>query len=81
MGVDFVGFRIWSTHRRLKKKTAVKIKRNLKNQIAKVKAGEERKKTPVVNVNWPQAVLSLHYIEEQAQECITMDDANEGEKE
>ena len=43
MGVDFVGFRIWSTHRRLKKKTAVKIKRNLKNQIAKVKAGEERK--------------------------------------
>ena len=45
------------------------------------KAGEERKKTPVVNVNWPQAVLSLHYIEEQAQECITMDDANEGEKE
>ena len=81
MGVDFVGFRIWSTHRRLKKKTAVKIKRNLKNQIAKVKAGEERKKTPVVNVNWPQAVLSLHYIEEQAQECITMEDANEGEKE
>ena len=45
------------------------------------KAGEERKKTPVVNVNWPQAVLSLQYIEEQAQECITMDDANEGEKE
>ena len=44
------------------------------------KAGEERKKTPVVNVNWPQAVLSLHYIEEQAQECITMEDANEGEK-
>ena len=43
MGVDFVGFRIWATHRRLKKKTAVKIKRNLKNQIAKVKAGEERK--------------------------------------
>ena len=28
-----------------------------------------------------QAVLSLHYIEEQAQECITMEDANEGEKE
>ena len=45
------------------------------------KAGEERKKTPVVNVNWSQAVLSLHYIEEQAQECITMEDANEGEKE
>ena len=45
------------------------------------KAGEERKKIPVVNVNWPQAVISLHYIEKQAQECITMEDANEGEKE
>ena len=43
MGIDFVGFRIWATHRRLKKKTAVKIKRNLKRQIANVKAGEERK--------------------------------------
>ena len=43
MGIDFVGYRIWATHRRLKKKTAVKIKRNLKKQIAKVKAGEERK--------------------------------------
>ncbi len=27
----------------IKEETAVKIKRNLKNQIAKVKAGEERK--------------------------------------
>ncbi len=30
MGVDFVGFRIWATHRKLKKKTAKKIKRRLK---------------------------------------------------
>jgi retron-type reverse transcriptase len=30
MGVDFVGFRIWATHRRLKKKTVRKIKRRLK---------------------------------------------------
>jgi retron-type reverse transcriptase len=43
MGVDFVGYRIWATHRKLKKKTAVKIKRNLKNQIKRVRAGEESK--------------------------------------
>lgn len=43
MGVDFVGFRIWATHRRMKKKTAVKIKRNLKHHISKVKRGEESK--------------------------------------
>lgn len=43
MGVDFVGFRTWATHRRLKKKTALKIKRNLKRQIRKVRAGEESK--------------------------------------
>ena len=45
------------------------------------KAGEEKNKTAVVNVNWPQAVLRLHYTEAQMQECITMEDANEGEKE
>lgn len=43
MGIDFVGYRIWTTHRRLKKKTAVKIKRNLKRQIERVRAGEESK--------------------------------------
>lgn len=42
-GIDFVGYRIWATHRRLKKKTAVKIKRNLKKQIEKVRAGGESK--------------------------------------
>ena len=45
------------------------------------KAGEEKNKTAVVNINWPQAVLRLHYTEAQMQECITMEDANEGEKE
>lgn len=29
-GVEFVGFRIWPTHKRLKKKTALKMKRRLK---------------------------------------------------
>lgn len=43
MGVDFVGFRIWATHRRMKKKTAVKIKRNLKSHIQRVRRGEESK--------------------------------------
>lgn len=43
MGIDFVGYRIWATHRRLKKKTAVKIKRNLKKQIERVREGEESK--------------------------------------
>ena len=45
------------------------------------KAGEEKNKTAAVNINWPQAVLRLHYTEAQMQECITMEDANEGEKE
>ena len=30
IGIEFVGFRIWPTHRRLKKKTALKTKRRLK---------------------------------------------------
>ena len=45
------------------------------------KAGEEKNKTAAVNINWPQAVLRLHYTEAQMQESITMEDANEGEKE
>ena len=45
------------------------------------KAGEEKNKIAVVNINWPQAILRLYYTEAQMQECITMEDANEGEKE
>lgn len=33
MGIDFVGFRIWATHRRLKKKTAVKSSGILKSRL------------------------------------------------
>ena len=55
---------------------------NLQINIKQIrKAGEEKNKTAVVNINWPQAVLRLHYTEAQMQECITMEDANEGEKE
>lgn len=40
-GIDFVGYRIWATHRKLKKKSAVKIKRSMKRYVRKVEAGEE----------------------------------------
>ena len=55
---------------------------NLQINIKQIrKAGEEKNKTAVVNINWPQAVLRLYYTEAQMQECVTMEDANEGEKE
>lgn len=34
MGIEFVGFRIWSTHVKLRKKTAKKLKRRLKYMFA-----------------------------------------------
>lgn len=40
MGIDFVGFRIWATHRKLKKKTAKKIKARIQYLI-KAKSGGE----------------------------------------
>ena len=30
MGIEFVGFRVWSTHRKLRKTSAKKLKRGLK---------------------------------------------------
>lgn len=30
MGIEFVGYRVWATHRKLKKKTALKIKQSVK---------------------------------------------------
>lgn len=39
-GIDFVGFRIWATHRKLKKKTVTKIKRSVKN-LARLRAEGE----------------------------------------
>ena len=44
------------------------------------KAGKEKNKTAIVSINWPQAVIRLHYTEAQTQERITMEEANEGEK-
>lgn len=43
------------------------------------KAGKEREKTALVQVNWPQAIIRLHY-EEMVNESIIMEEANEGER-
>jgi retron-type reverse transcriptase len=43
MGIDFVGFRIWATHRKLKKKTAIKIKTRLKYLFRAFSRGEVTK--------------------------------------
>ena len=45
MGIEFVGFRIWSTHVKLRKKTAKKLKRRLKYMFAAYHAGEIDKDT------------------------------------
>lgn len=39
-GIEFVGYRIWPTHKRLKKKTAKKMRRSLKGVRAQFKRGE-----------------------------------------
>ena len=43
------------------------------------KAGKERQKTALVQVNWPQSIIRLHY-EDMADESIIMEEANEGER-
>lgn len=45
MGVEFVGFRIWSTHRKLRKKTAKKMKKRLKYVFNAYAVGEIDKET------------------------------------
>ena len=44
------------------------------------KAGTEKKKTAMISVNWSQAVLHIQYTDMNLQESVTMEDANEGEK-
>ena len=44
------------------------------------KAGSEKKKTAMISINWPQAVLHIQYTDMNLQESVTMEDANEGEK-
>ena len=40
MGIEFVGFRVWSTHLKLRKKTAKKLKKRLKYMFGAYAAGE-----------------------------------------
>ena len=44
------------------------------------KAGAEQNKTAHIQLNWPQAVLRIHYTDERSQAVITMEEANEGEE-
>ena len=43
------------------------------------KAGKEKGKTALLQVNWAQAVIRLHYEDAQRKEEIWMEEANEGE--
>ena len=45
------------------------------------KAGEERQKKAIVNLNWPQAVLRVRYADGAALEEVHVQEANEGERE
>ena len=44
------------------------------------KAGAEQNKTAHIQLNWPQAVLRIHYTDERSQAVVTMEEANEGEE-
>lgn len=44
------------------------------------KAGAERNKTARVSINWPQAVIRLEYTDTQLPEKISLEEANEGER-
>ena len=45
------------------------------------KAGEERQKKAIVNLNWPQTVLRVRYADGAVSEEVHMQEANEGEQE
>lgn len=45
MGIEFVGFRVWSTHIKLRKKTAKKMKKRLKYLFTAYAAGEVDRET------------------------------------
>ncbi len=44
------------------------------------KAGDEKDKTAMVSINWPQAVIRVQYTDMQVQESVTIEEANEGEE-
>lgn len=45
MGIDFVGFRIWATHRKLKKKTVRKIKTRIRYLVKELEEGKDVEET------------------------------------
>ncbi|MDO4623200.1 MAG: transglutaminase domain-containing protein [Eubacteriales bacterium] len=44
------------------------------------RAGKERDRYAYISLNWPQAVIRLHYEEQIPESDMIMDEANEGEK-
>ena len=44
------------------------------------KAGNEKNKTMLLQINWPQAVVRVQYQELQVEESIQMEDANISEQ-
>ena len=44
------------------------------------KAGDEKDKTAMVSINWPQAVIRVQYTDMQVQESVTIEAANEEEQ-
>ena len=44
------------------------------------KAGHEKNKTMLLQINWPQAVVRVQYQELQVEESIQMEDANISEQ-
>ena len=44
------------------------------------KAGDEKNKTAMVSINWPQAVIRVQYTDMQVQESVTIEEANEEEQ-
>lgn len=43
-------------------------------------AGKTRDKKAIITLNWPQAVLRFHFVEQQAEEKVFIEEVNEGEK-
>ena len=57
----------------------VKMKELAEPAIKAVKE-DEKDKTAMVSINWPQAVIRVQYTDMQVQESVTIEEANEGEK-
>lgn len=44
------------------------------------KAGAEKNKTAVIQINWPQSILRVHYEDAATEESVKMEDANISEQ-